>query len=140
MNKEIFIKKRSGKLETFNADKINKIIQWATENIKGVSFEEVAMNAHLSFFDGMTSNDIHSMLIEAASNLISEDSTSARRVAMRLGSDESQSRERSSRLRNNAALCSRCPSWCSLASVKKWTKYCICFSRSASQVLPEARA
>jgi ribonucleoside-diphosphate reductase alpha chain len=84
MNKEIFIKKRSGKLETFNADKINKIIQWATENIKGVSFEEVAMNAHLSFFDGMTSNDIHSMLIEAASNLISEDKPNYQYVASRL--------------------------------------------------------
>ena len=73
MNKEIFIKKRSGKVEKFNADKINKILQWATEDIKGVSFEEVAMNAHLSFFDGMSSKNIHTMLTEAASNLISEE-------------------------------------------------------------------
>ena len=50
MNKEIFIKKRNGNTEKFNADKINKILQWATEDIKGVGFEEVAMNAHLSFF------------------------------------------------------------------------------------------
>jgi ribonucleoside-diphosphate reductase alpha chain len=61
MNKEIFIKKRNGNVEKFNADKINKILQWATEDIKSVSFEEVAMNAHLSFFDGMTSKDIHAM-------------------------------------------------------------------------------
>ena len=58
MNKEIFIKKRSGNTEKFSADKINKVLQWATEDIKGVSFEEVAMNAHLSFFDQMTSSDI----------------------------------------------------------------------------------
>jgi len=84
MNKEIFIKKRTGKVEKFNADKINKILQWSTENIKNVSFEEVAMNAHLSFFDGMTSTDIHSMLIEAASNLISEDKPNYQYVASRL--------------------------------------------------------
>ena len=73
MNKEIFIKKRSGKVEKFSADKINKVLQWATEDVKGVSFEEVAMNAHLSFFDGMNSKDIHKMLIEASANLINED-------------------------------------------------------------------
>lgn len=84
MHKEIFIKKRNGKLETFNADKINKILQWSTENIKNVSFEEVAMNAHLSFFDGMTSKDIHSMLIEASANLISEEKPNYQYVASRL--------------------------------------------------------
>ena len=73
MNKEIFIKKRSGDLEKFNVDKINRTLQWATEGIKNVSFEEVAMNAHLSFFDGMKSMDIHKTLIETTANLISED-------------------------------------------------------------------
>jgi|688.fasta_scaffold32658_6 ribonucleoside-diphosphate reductase alpha chain len=84
MNKEIFIKKRNGNVEKFNADKINKILQWATEDIKSVSFEEVAMNAHLSFFDGMTSKDIHAMLIEASANLISEDKPNYQYVASRL--------------------------------------------------------
>lgn len=84
MNKEIFIKKRTGKQEKFNADKINKVLQWATEDIKGVSFEEVAMNAHLSFFDGMTTENIHSMLIEAAANLISIEKPNYQYVASRL--------------------------------------------------------
>ena len=84
MNKEIFIKKRSGKVEKFNADKINKVLQWSTEDIKGVGFEEVAMNAHLNFFDGMTSKDIHAMLIEAAANLISEEKPNYQYVAARL--------------------------------------------------------
>ncbi len=34
MNKEIFIKKRNGNLEKFSADKINKVLQWATDDIK----------------------------------------------------------------------------------------------------------
>ncbi len=84
MNKEICIKKRSGSLEKFSADKINKVLQWATDGIKNVSFEEVAMNAHLSFFDGMTSGDIHAMLIEAAANLITVEKPNYQFVASRL--------------------------------------------------------
>jgi len=84
MNKEIFIKKRNGNTEKFNADKINKILQWATEDIKGVGFEEVAMNAHLSFFDGMTSDNIHVSLIEAAAQQISVEKPNYQYVASRL--------------------------------------------------------
>lgn len=84
MNNEIFIKKRSGKIEKFNADKINKVVQWATEDVKGVSFEEVVMNARLSFFDGMASADIHGLLIESAANLISEEKPNYQFVASRL--------------------------------------------------------
>ena len=68
----------------FNADKINKVLQWATDEIKGVGFEEVARNAHLSFFDGMNSKDIHKMLIEASANLISEEKPNYQYVASRL--------------------------------------------------------
>ena len=84
MNKEIFVKKRNGSVEKFNADKINKILKWSTEEIKGVCFEDVAMNAHLSFFDGMTSKDIHLTLIESAANLIREDTSNYQYVASRL--------------------------------------------------------
>jgi len=84
MNKEIYIKKRNGKVEKFSADKINKVLQWATEDIKGVSFEEVAMNAHLSFFDGMSTSDVHKLLIESAANLINEDKPNYQYVASRL--------------------------------------------------------
>lgn len=84
MNKEIFIKKRGGALEKFSADKINKVLQWATEGIKNVSFEEVAMNAHLSFFDGMTSDNIHVALIEAAAQQISVEKPNYQYVASRL--------------------------------------------------------
>ncbi len=84
MNKEIYIKKRGGKSEKFSADKINKVLQWATEDIKGVSFEEVGMNAHLSFFDGISTADIHKLLIESSANLISEEKPNYQYVASRL--------------------------------------------------------
>ncbi len=82
--KDIQVKKRNGKAEKFSADKINKVLQWAVEGIKDVSFEEVAMNAHLQFYNGITSKDIHLMLIEAAANLISESKPNYQYVAGRL--------------------------------------------------------
>lgn len=84
MSKEITIVKRSGKREKFSADKINKILQWSCADIKGISFEQVAMNAHLQFFDGITSKDIHNTLIESAAGLISEHTPQYQDVASRL--------------------------------------------------------
>lgn len=84
MSKEITIVKRSGKREKFSPDKINKILQWACEDVKNVSFEQVAMNAHLQFFDGITSKDIHNTLIEAAAGLITEQTSQYQQVASRL--------------------------------------------------------
>jgi ribonucleoside-diphosphate reductase alpha chain len=84
MNKDIFITKRSGESVKFNVDKINKTLEWSTEGIKNVSFEEVAMNARLQFFDGMKSVDIHTTLIETAANLISETKSNYQYVASRL--------------------------------------------------------
>lgn len=84
MAKDISIKKRNGKTEKFSADKINRVLQWAVEDLKDVSFEAVAMNAHLNFFDGMESKDIHSTLIESAASLISEENPNYQFVAGRL--------------------------------------------------------
>ncbi len=84
MSKEITIVKRSGKKENFSADKINKVIQWACADVKNVSFELVAMNAHLQFFEGITSKDVHNILIEAAAGLITEQNPQYQEVASRL--------------------------------------------------------
>ena len=78
------VKKRSGEIEKFDADKINKVLDWACNGIAGTSFEEVAMNANLSFFDGISSRDIHNTLIEAAAGLISEEKSQYQYVASRL--------------------------------------------------------
>ena len=58
MKKLMTVKKRSGEIEKFDADKINKVLEWACTGIHDTSFEEVAMNANLSFFDGISSKDI----------------------------------------------------------------------------------
>ena len=67
------IKKRNGSLEDYDVDKIHKVLEWATDGINGVSFSEIAMNARLSLFDGISSKDIHKILIKSSSDLISED-------------------------------------------------------------------
>jgi ribonucleoside-diphosphate reductase alpha chain len=84
MKKTMSVKKRSGEVVKFDADKINKVLAWACEDIPDTSFEEVAMNANLSFFDGISSKDIHNTLIEAAAGLISEEKPQYQYVASKL--------------------------------------------------------
>ena len=84
MKKLMNVKKRSGEVEKFDADKINKVLAWACEGISNTSFEEVGINANLSFFDGISSKDVHNTLIESAANLISEEKPQYQYVASRL--------------------------------------------------------
>lgn len=84
MGNNIRVKKRNGKFEDFDVNKINKVLQWAVEGISDVSFEDVAMNAHFQIFDGMYSVDIHTTLIESAANLITETHPNYQIVAGRL--------------------------------------------------------
>jgi len=78
------IKKRNGSLEDYDVDKIHKVLEWATDDINGVSFSEIAMNARLSLFDGISSKDIHKILIKSASDLISEENPNYQYVAAKL--------------------------------------------------------
>lgn len=78
------VTKRSGKTEHFDAEKINKVLLWATEGLSGVSASDVAMNAHLQFYSGITTTDIHKVLIQSAVNLINEKTPNYQYVASNL--------------------------------------------------------
>ena len=78
------VKKRNEDKEVFDIDKIHKVVQWATEGINGVSFSDIEMNANLSITDGITTSDIHKILIKSANDLISESSPNYQYVAARL--------------------------------------------------------
>lgn len=78
------VKKRNGTLEGFDADKINKILIWATTGIHGVSASDIAMNAELQFYSGISTIDIHKVLIHSAVNLISDKNPNYQYVASRL--------------------------------------------------------
>jgi len=84
MNSQLMIKKRSGELEKFNIDKIHKVINWAINDIPGVSLSEIEINAKLNIIEGITSQEIHQVLIESAANLISTEKPNYQFVASRL--------------------------------------------------------
>ena len=70
--KKIYVKKRSGAKEELDLEKIHKVLFWACDGISDVSVSDIEMHAHLQFVDGVTSKDIHNILIRSASDLISE--------------------------------------------------------------------
>jgi ribonucleoside-diphosphate reductase alpha chain len=69
---EIKVIKRDGRKEILDYNKINKVLIWATENIKDVSASDVAMNAKLQIHDGITTEQIHRVMIKSADELTTE--------------------------------------------------------------------
>ena len=80
----ITVKKRDGKIEKFNIDKINKVIKWAIDGYTEVSLTDIEINAKINISQGVTTKQIHSLLIESAANLISLEKPNYQFVAARL--------------------------------------------------------
>ena len=78
------VTKANGEKEDFSVEKIHKVVEWATEGINGVSFSDVEMNANLSLYDGISTKEIHKILIKSANDLISKQSPNYQYVAARL--------------------------------------------------------
>ena len=86
VNKEIInVKKRNGRgSEPLNIEKIHEMVEYACEDITGVSSSQVEMSSGLQFYDGMTTDEIQQILIKSASDLISLDNPNYQYVAARL--------------------------------------------------------
>lgn len=82
--KEIFVKKRDGQLEKFDIEKIHNVVTWAINGISDVSLSDIEMNAKLSIQDGVSTQEIHKILIESAANLITEKTPNYQFVAGRM--------------------------------------------------------
>ena len=79
------VKKRNGRgLEPLNIDKIHEMVEYACEDISGVSSSQVEMNSGLQFYDGITTEEIQQILIKSAADLISLDAPNYTYVASRL--------------------------------------------------------
>ena len=78
------VTKRTGEKEKYDVEKIHKVVQWATQDIKGVSLSDIEMNANLSLHDGISTSHIHQILVKSASDLISTSSPNYQYVAARL--------------------------------------------------------
>ena len=84
LSMQIKVKKRNGRLEEFNVEKIHKVASFAVDGISGVSLSDMEMNAELSLYDNMPCHEIHEVLIESAKDLISEECPNYQYVAARL--------------------------------------------------------
>lgn len=80
----ISVIKRDGRKEILDIDKIHKVIEWACEDLPGVSVSEVELASHIQFYDKITTKIIHETMIKAAADLISEESPNYQYVAARL--------------------------------------------------------
>jgi len=81
----INVKKRNGRgTEPLNIEKIHEMVEYACEDIKGVSSSSVEMNSGLQFYDGITTDEIQQILIKSASDLITLENPNYQFVAARL--------------------------------------------------------
>lgn len=64
------VKKRNGRLEDFNVDKINTCAERACEGISGVSASEIILDAQLQLFSKITTAEIDQALIFSARDKI----------------------------------------------------------------------
>ena len=78
------VKKRDGRTEDINIDKLHKVVMYACEDITGVSASEVEINSQIQFANGISTSDIQETLIKSAADLISEESPNYQFVAGRL--------------------------------------------------------
>ena len=81
---DLLVRKRNGETEEFQAEKVNKVLEWACEGLDGVNPSDVAMNAKLSIHNKIKTSDIHEVMIQSAYNLISEEASNYQFVAARL--------------------------------------------------------
>ena len=70
--------------EPLNIEKIHDMVEYAVEDIKGVSSSQVEMQSGLQFYDGMSTDEIQQILIKSAADLISLENPNYQYVAARL--------------------------------------------------------
>ena len=84
-NETIQVNKRNNRgKEPLNIEKIHEMVEYACEDIKGVSASQVEMNSGLQFYDGISTDEIQQILIKSASDLISLENPNYQFVAARL--------------------------------------------------------
>ena len=80
----INVTKRDGSIQAFDLEKVHKVLEWAVEDISGVSMSEIELKANIQLFDKIPAYDIHELLIKSAAELISEHTPNYQFVAARL--------------------------------------------------------
>ena len=78
------VKKRDGRIESLNLEKMHVMVEEACEDIAGVSASQVEIQSGIQFYDGITTGEIQEILIRSASDLIDLDHPNYQYVAARL--------------------------------------------------------
>jgi ribonucleoside-diphosphate reductase alpha chain len=64
------VKKRDGRIESLDLDKMHLMVEEACKGLAGVSASQVEMKSGIQFYDGITTGEIQEILIRSASDLI----------------------------------------------------------------------
>ncbi|MGA1433774.1 MAG: ribonucleotide reductase N-terminal alpha domain-containing protein, partial [Candidatus Nanopelagicaceae bacterium] len=78
------VKKRDGRIESLDLDKMHLMVEEACRGLAGVSASQVEMKSGIQFYDGITTAEIQEILIRSASDLIDLDHPNYQYVAARL--------------------------------------------------------
>ena len=78
------VKKRDGRIEPLDLDKMHLMVEEACKGLAGVSASQVEMTSGIQFYDGITTAEIQEILIRSASDLIDLDHPNYQFVAARL--------------------------------------------------------
>jgi ribonucleoside-diphosphate reductase alpha chain len=78
------VKKRDGRIESLDLDKMHLMVEEACKGLAGVSASQVEMTSGIQFYDGITTAEIQEILIRSASDLIDLDHPNYQYVAARL--------------------------------------------------------
>ena len=78
------VKKRDGRIESLDLDKMHVMVDKACEGLAGVSASQVEMKSGIQFYDGITTAEIQEILIRSASDLIDLEHPNYQFVAARL--------------------------------------------------------
>lgn len=89
MTTSLRVKKRDGRLEPLDLEKIHRVVGWAKEAMNGrpaldVSVSLVELKAQLQFTDGIPTENIHETIIKSAADQISEETPDYQWLAGRL--------------------------------------------------------
>ena len=78
------VKKRDGRIESLDLEKMHLMVEEACKGLAGVSASQVEMTSGIQFYDGITTAEIQEILIRSASDLIDLDHPNYQFVSARL--------------------------------------------------------
>ncbi len=82
--KTINVIKRDGTSAPLDLKMIHDMVEWACNGYENVSVSDIEINSKIQFYDGITTEEIQTIMIKSAADLISEENPDYQYVAERL--------------------------------------------------------